>query len=313
MHYRTFGRTGLRVSTVSLGCNRLGDPGVDPVLWPPIVERALEAGVSLLDTSISYNQGRSEAIISQVTSHLSAPCYISSKVGFSIDFDLGGSYAQRDYSATAILRGIDVQLARLRRPCLDVCLLHSPSVRELESTDWARAIDTLRQQGKVRWFGISTSDHASGLWAIQHGADVLQIEFDLLNPSAADELLPAAVAHNVGIMVRTPLARGLLTGKFPVGQPIPSAQQWRRPKGEQLQLRLARVEQLRFLERPGQTLGQAAMRWVLSQPGVHCVVPGARTLEQLEENLAAADGELKPDELERVRALHAAWRPEGRW
>jgi myo-inositol catabolism protein IolS len=313
MRYRNFGRTGLCVSTVSMGSNRLGDPGADPLAWPPIVERALQLGVTFFDTSISYNQARSEAILGDVTSRHPEPTYISTKVGFSIDFDLGGDHARRDYSAGAILRDVDGQLQRLRRDAIDMYLLHSPTIHDLESNDWATAIDTLKAQGKVHWFGISTSDHASGKWAVEHGADLLQIEYDLLNPTAQDELLPLAARHNVGVMARTPLARGLLTGKFKAGAAIPPQQHWRRPTGDQLQLRLQRVEQLRFLERPGQTLGQAALRFVLAHPAVHCVVPGARTIEQLEANVPAADADLSADELRRVNQLHAAWRAEGRW
>ena len=313
MRYRTFGRTGLCVSTVSMGSNRLGDPGVDPAAWPPIVERALELGVNFFDTSVSYNQGRSEAILGEVTSRHVEPTFISTKVGFHIDFDLGGDHSKRDYSARAILRDVDGQLQRLRRDTIDMYMLHSPSVRDLETEDWATAIDTLKRDGKIRWFGISTSDHASGIWAIEHGADLLQIEYDLLNPTAEDALLPLASQHNVGIMVRTPLARGLLTGKFKAGEPIPPEQHWRRPRGDQLQLRLERVDQLRFLERPGQTLGQAALRFVLAHPAVHCAVPGARTVEQLESNVPAAEADLLPEELSRVQQLHAEWRAEGRW
>jgi myo-inositol catabolism protein IolS len=313
MRYRTFGRTGLNLSTVSMGTNRLGDPGVDPAAWPPIVERALELGVNFFDTSISYNQGRSEAILGEVTSRHPGETHLATKVGFDIDFEFSQGNPVRDYSARAILRDIAGQLQRLRRDAIDLYMLHSPSVQVLETNDWADAIATLKQQGKVCWFGISTSDHASGIWAIEHGADMLQIEYDLLNPTAADELLPLAQRHNVGIMVRTPLARGLLTGKFEMGVPIPPTQQWRRPKGDQLQLRLARIEQLRFLERAGQTLGQAALRFALAHPAVHCVVPGARTIGQLESNIPAADGDLSAQELDRVKDLHAAWRAEGRF
>ena len=110
MRFRTFGRTGLNVSTVSMGSNRLGDPGVDAAAWPPIVERALELGVNFFDTSISYNQGRSEAILGEVTSRHPAPTYISTKVGFNIDFEFSQAQPTRDYSAAAILRDIDGQL-----------------------------------------------------------------------------------------------------------------------------------------------------------------------------------------------------------
>lgn len=316
MRYRTFGRTGLSVAAVSMGCNRLGDPGVDPAAWPPVVERALQAGVNFFDTSISYNQGRSEALLGEVTSRHPLPTVIATKVGFDIDFEVAQDpppRPTRDYSANAILRDIDGQLARLRRAYVDMYMLHSPSVGVLEARNWAPAIDTLRRDGRIRWFGISTSDHASGMWAIEHGADLVQIEYDLLNPTAEDELLPLAARHNVGIMARTPLARGLLTGKFKAGAAIPPEQRWRRPRGDQLQLRLARIEQLRFLERPGQTLGQAALRFVLAHPAVHCVVPGARTVEQLTSNVPAADADLSPEELDRIRKLHAVWRTEGRW
>lgn len=261
MQYRTFGRTGLRVSTVSLGGNRLGDPGVDPGQWPPVVERALEQGVNFFDTAGSYNQGRSEAIIGEVAARHGSPTYVSTKVGVTVETN---DYANREFSSATILRDVDGQLRRLRREAIDVYLLHSPTVDQLRRDDWAAAFDRLREAGKVRWTGISTQDHASGIEAIRMGADVLQIEYDLLSPTAEDELLPLAQERNVGIMVRTPLARGLLTGKFPPGQPIPPAQQWRRPRGDQLQLRLACVEQLRFLERAGQTLGQAAIRFVLA-------------------------------------------------
>src|ERR1700732_3135639 len=114
MRYRTFGRTGLTVSTVSMGSNRLGDPGVDASAWPPIVERALQLGVTFFDTSISYTQARSEAIIGEVTSRHPQPTVIATKVGFDIDFEVaqGGAGEKpprptRDYSAKAILRDIE--------------------------------------------------------------------------------------------------------------------------------------------------------------------------------------------------------------
>jgi myo-inositol catabolism protein IolS len=313
VRYRTFGQTGLDFSTVSMGCNRLGDPGVDPAQWPPIVERAIDLGVNFFDTSISYNQGRSEQIVGDVTSRRDLRIYLGTKVGFDIDFERGREFQIKEYGAASILRDVEGSLRRLRRNTLDLYLLHSPSVEVLRGGDWLEALTRLRRDGKVRFWGISTDDHASGLEAIRQGAQVLQVEYDLLDPTAEDELLPAALAANVGVMVRTPLARGLLTGKFPPGQPIPPEQQWRRPRGERLELRLSRIEQLRFLERPGQTLAQAALRFVLAHEAVHCAVPGARTVEQLEANVPAADADLTADELAGVRALHAGWRAEGRW
>jgi myo-inositol catabolism protein IolS len=308
MRYTTFGRTGLTVSRLSMGCNRLGDPGVDPAQWPPIVQRALDLGITFFDSSENYNEGRSEAILGEVTSASMAPVVVATKGGFSTGADI-----VRDFSEESITRAARGSLGRLRRESIELYMLHSPSVTDLETATWPRAVETLKSEGTIRYFGISTSDHASGVRAIEMGADFLQIEYDLLDPSAEDELLPLARQLDIGIMIRTPLARGLLTGKFAVGQEIPPEQRWRRPTGDRLQLRLRRIEQLRFLERDDQTMAQAALRWLLAQPGVHCVIPGARTLEQLEANVRAIDGDLTDVELARVKKLHQEWRAEGRW
>jgi myo-inositol catabolism protein IolS len=306
MRYATFGRTGLSVSRLSMGCNRLGDPGVDPAQWPPVVQKALDLGITFFDSSENYNEGRSEEILGEVTSKSTAPVVVATKGGFS-----AGPSIVRDFSGPSITRAARGSLDRLRRESIELYMLHSPTVSRLESDSWPEAVKTLKTEGTIKYFGISTSDHASGIKAIEMGADFLQIEYDLLDPSAEDALLPLAIKHDIGIMIRTPLARGLLSGKFRAGQAIPAEQQWRRPTGDRLQLRLQRVEQL--LERDGQTLAQAALRWLLAQPGVHCVIPGARTVEQLEANVGAIDGDLTTDELARVKELHQEWRAEGRW
>ncbi len=309
MNYVTFGRTGLRVSSISMGCNRLGDDGVDPAQWPPIVRRALDLGVTFFDTSPSYNQGRSEEVLGEVLGSR-RDVVVATKGGVSA---VTNDFYRREFSARTILASAEESLRRLRCESVDIYMLHSPSVQQLDHDDWPEAISRLKSEGKIRHFGISTDDHASGIRAIELGAELLQIEYNLLDPTAEDELLPLAARENIGIMVRMPLARGLLSGKFASGRPIPPEQQWRRPHGDQLALRLARIDQLRFLEREGQTLAQAAVRWVLANPAVHCAIPGARTVEQLEQNVAGIDGAITPAELARVRALHTAWRAEGRW
>jgi myo-inositol catabolism protein IolS len=308
MRYTTYGRTGLSVSRLSMGCNRLGDPGVDPAQWPPIIQKALDLGITFFDTSENYNEGRSEAVLGDVTSTSTTPVVIATKGGFS-----SGASIVRDFSEESILKAARASLTRLRRDTIELYMLHSPTVAQLENDTWPNAIETLKAEGTIKHFGISTTDHASGVKAIEMGADFLQIEYDLLDPTAEDVLLPLARKYDIGIMIRTPLARGLLSGKFAAGRAIPAEQQWRRPTGDRLQLRLERIEQLRFLERDGQTLAQAALRWLLAQPGVHCVIPGARTIEQLEANVGAIDGDVTADELARVKQLQAEWRAEGRW
>jgi aryl-alcohol dehydrogenase-like predicted oxidoreductase len=275
MRYATYGRTGLSVSRLSMGCNRLGDPGVDPAQWPPIVQKALDLGITFFDTSENYNEGRSEAVLGEVTSTSRIPVVIATKGGFSSGADI-----VRDFSEESILKAARASLKRLQRSTIELYMLHSPTVAQLENDTWPNAIETLKAEGTIKHFGISTTDHASGVKAIEMGADFLQIEYDLLDPTAEDVLLPLARKHDIGIMIRTPLARGLLSGKFPAD---------------------------------GQTLAQAALRWLLAQSSVHCVIPGARTIEQLKANVGAVDGDVTADELEQVASLHQQWRSEGRW
>ncbi len=307
MQYRAFGNTGVQVSTVSFGGNRLGDPGEPPEVWPPVVERALALGVTMFDTSSSYNQGRSESILGQVTARWPSPTVIATKGGVPVETN---DFPNRDFSAATIQRDAAASLQRIGRPAIDLYMLHSPTVHQLETQDWAAAYAQLQAAGMVRHTGISTSDHASGVRALRHGLSFLQIDYSILETGAEEELLPLAMERGAGIMVRMPLARGLLTGKFPVGQPISAEQHWRRPSGTLLQTRLRQVEELRFLERPGQTLAQAAIRVVLRHPAVHCAIPGARTVSQLESNVAAADGDLTDAEYQQIRSLQARWQTE---
>src|SRR5882672_8957983 len=114
MRYTTFGGTGLTVSRLSMGCNRLGDPGVDPAAWPPIVRRALDRGVTFFDSSENYNEGRSESILGDVLSVHDGPTVIATKGGFS-----SGASIIRDYSGESIIRAAKESRARLRRESID--------------------------------------------------------------------------------------------------------------------------------------------------------------------------------------------------
>src|SRR5215208_174161 len=169
MRYTTFGRTGLSVSRLSMGCNRLGDPGVDPAQWPPIVRRALDLGITFFDSSENYNEGRSEAVLGEVTGTRNGSVVIATKGGFS-----SGASIVRDFSEEAITRAGRDSLKRLKRDSIELYMLHSPSVAQLENDSWPKAIEALKSEGTIRYFGISTSSHESGIKAIEMGADFLQ-------------------------------------------------------------------------------------------------------------------------------------------
>src|SRR4051812_18355052 len=130
MRYTTFGRTGLNVSRLSMGCNRLGDPDADPAQWPPIVKRALELGVTFFDTSNSYNQGRSEAVVGEVTAASATPTVIATKGGVPVETN---DYPNREFNAGTILAAANDSLARLQRDTIGLYMLHSPTVHQLET------------------------------------------------------------------------------------------------------------------------------------------------------------------------------------
>ncbi|HEV7215173.1 MAG TPA: aldo/keto reductase, partial [Chloroflexota bacterium] len=130
MYYVNFGATRIPVSAVSMGCNRLGDEGVDPAVWPPIVRRALELGVRLFDTSSSYNQGRSETILGEATAGWPERTYIATKVGVPV---LSNDYPNREFTPATILRDAVGSLQRIGRQAFDLYMLHSPTVQQLQS------------------------------------------------------------------------------------------------------------------------------------------------------------------------------------
>ncbi len=138
----------------------------------------------------------------------------------------------------------------------------------------------------------------------------MQLNYSLLNPAAAHDLLPWCAANDIGTLIRGPLAQGLLAGTFTAATRFDDSVRtgWNEGAGrEQFLRRLEQVEQVRFLARADRTLAQAALQWVLAHPAVSCAIPGAKSVAQVTSNAVAADDQLTEDELARLAALTAAW------
>lgn len=306
MHRRTLGATGLVVSEISLGCNRIGGaPRQSEDAWIAFIHRALDLGINFFDTAANYARGRSEELLGRALAGRS-DAYICSKVGRPRQAD-GRTVA--DMSAAHVTAEVEDGLRRLGRDSVDVMMLHSPHLDDPRKDDGAEALRRLKEQGKVRHWGISLPDgEAVGFWAIEAGAEVLQVEHNLLLPAPERELFPLARERGVGIVSRIPLAKGVLSGKYAIGSADRPSSPGLAPQGAAFELQLARLEQVRFLERSDQTLAQAALRYVLSDAAVSCAIPGARTLEQLEANASASNGVgLGAAELSRVREVQRGW------
>ena len=303
MHYRQLGTTDVNVSEISLGCNRLGESHSPDSHWIDLVRRAVDLGVNLFDTSESYGWGRSEEMIGQALGNR-ADVLIASKVS-----RVQGTN-EKDLSAARIIQQAEASLRRLQRDCIEIYQLHSPSLADMQQFDWPEAMVKLKEQGKIRFAGVSINDVASGKWLLEQGlAEVLQVDYSLVAPQDGRELFPLAEQHQVAILVRMPMARGALTGKFQPGATV-SKENRASMLGDKAAVYVERAEAFRpIVERhPDLTLGQFALRYAISPKAVTAAIPGARNLAQLTQNVAASNGiGLSAAELAEIAAIQAQW------
>jgi aryl-alcohol dehydrogenase-like predicted oxidoreductase len=305
MYYRELGATGIRVSEVGMGCNRLGEGGQPDEHWVRLVRHAADLGVNLYDTSESYNWGRSEDVLGKALG-ARADVYVATKMSRVRETNA------KDFSAARMMDTVEGSLRNLRRECIDLYQLHSPSREDMERDDWAEGLARLKRQGKIRHGGVAVNSAADGMWLIEQGlaeggglVEFMQITYNLFEIEVEDELLALARERAVGLLCRMPLARGILTGKFQPGEEVPDGHR-ARLDGEHGD-RLALAEDLRALGAAYEGgMTRLALHFSLAAPAISAIIPGARTIDQLEENVSASNGSIiSPGlrgEIDRIRA-----------
>lgn len=301
MHYRPLGRTGAHVSEIGMGCNRLGEKDEPDAHWIELVHAAVDLGITVFDTAEAYGWGRSETIIGQAIGNRQ-DVLIASKV--SRDRETGA----KEWQPERIIARAEDSLRRLQRDTIDIYQLHSPSLAEMQSYDWPKAMDTLKQQGKIRFSGVSIKDAESGRWLIENGlAQVLQVDYSMLVTAVGNEIFPLAEEHGVGILIRMPMARGVLTGKFTAKTDTEGHRA--AMLGEKLDDMIVHARQLApIAQRHDGSFGQFALRYAVSPKAVSAAIPGARTIEQLTQNVAASNGYgLDAATLAEISAIQATW------
>lgn len=302
MHHRQLGNHDATVSEISFGCNRLGEAHSPDAHWVDLVRQAVDLGVNLFDTAESYGWGRSEEILGQAIGNRSE-ILIASKVSRVQETNA------KDFSAERIIAQAEASLRRLQRDCIDIYQLHSPTLADLQEFDWPEAMSRLKTAGKIRFSGVSINDVASGEWLIEQGlADVLQVEYSMVAPAVGEALFPLAEEAGVGILVRMPMARGILTGKFQPGRAV--GKEYRASMlGDKVSDYVDQAAAFaRTMPDDGWTLGQLALRYAITPKAVSAAIPGARTVEQLRQNVAASDGEgLSEEELVAVTIVQSRW------
>jgi len=295
MKYRLLGKTGISVSEVSFGTWAIGGSWghVDEQTALAGLARAMEAGVNFFDTADVYGDGRAESLLHKATQGRESEIHVATK------FCRRGDIADPStYSWDTVSGYCEDSLRRLGREAIDLYQIHCAPHSILEDGAVFDVLDRLKQQGKIRHYGVSVETVADGLTAIAHpGVDALQVIFNLFRQKPITELFPETLARNVGILVRLPLASGLLTGKFREsdtfatddhrhfnrdGQSFNVGETFAGlpfEKGVQL------AAQLRWIAEGRGSMAQAAMRWILQHPAVTCVIPGFKNAAQIDDNL----------------------------
>jgi aryl-alcohol dehydrogenase-like predicted oxidoreductase len=262
------------------------------------IEVSLDAGITFYDTADVYGAGHSEELLGQAMSGRRDRFIVASKIGWT-GFDREADRSAYD-SVDALIAGVEGSLRRLGTDVLDVIQCHV-DYREPNTDVFIEGFRKLKEQGKVRAWGVSTSDLEHLKYFNADGdCDTLQIDYSILNRTPEEETLPYCRANGIGVIVRGPLAMGLLAGKFGPDQSFPDddfRQQWIDDADQNRQYRddLRVVDGLRAVVPEGQTMAEFALRFVRSNPAVSVVIPGARNGQQAAANAAAGAAPLLSD------------------
>ena len=312
MDLRNLGSSGLRVSSVGLGCNNFGGRiGLDATR--AVVDRAIDIGITLFDTADSYgNRGGSETLLGETLGDRRKKIVLATKVGWAMD-DAG---ALKGGSRRYVMSAVEDSLRRLKTDWIDLYQFHvHDPLTPIEET--LRAFDDLVRAGKVRYIGWSNAaawQLTDAVWTSRTlGLSRFistQAEFSLLETAARRDLLPACSAMGVGLLPFFPLASGLLSGKYKRGEASPSGTRLAStPKmGERYMTdaNWAKLESLEtFCAAHGKALLDLAFAWLLSFDAVSSVIAGATRPEQIDANVAAAAWRLDATERAEVDRILA--------
>lgn len=312
------GRTGRSVGVVGLGCWQLGgdwgDVGDETALG--VLEAAVDAGVTFLDTADVYGDGRSERLVGRFLAArggAGSGLTVATKMGRRADPHVADAYTLDAFRAWT-----DRSRGNLGVDTLDLVQLHCPPTAVLSRESTYDALDTLVAERRIAAYGVSveTVDEALTAIARPHVASI-QIILNVFRRKPLERVLPAAAEAGVGIVARVPLASGLLSGKYDAstqfaendhrsynrhGEAFDVGETF---SGVPYDVGVAAAREVAALTPDGATTAQLALRWIVDQPGVSVVIPGARNPEQARANAAAADlAPLPQDTSDRLRAIY---------
>ena len=329
MEYRSFGKTDLKVSEIGFGCQSLGG-GLyykDDSESIMTLQQAFGSGINFYDTSDHYSQGMSERLIGRAFKDRRDRVILSSKAG-TLYYSIGNlalrmrpllrpmsyllhpmkislhlmraSQKGSDFSAEYLTKAVHGSLRRLQTDYLDLFQLHKPPSSILEEGDFCETLEKLKDQGKIRYYGVSCATVDDALICLKHpGISSVQVGISLLDQEAITKLLPVAREKTLVVIARNPRAQGHLTNTLSDIM----AETYARNQRE-FEDRKNRAKQFQFLIKENRTLAQAALQFILQLHGVSVVIPRSVNREQLEENLGALTAPpLTKEELLKIESM----------
>ncbi|MBM7570633.1 aldo/keto reductase [Aquibacillus albus] len=315
MNYRQLGNTDMKVSELSFGTWAIGGA------WGKTndeeslkgLQRAMDAGVNFFDTADVYGDGHSEELLAKATEGKESEIHVATK------FCRAGDIHDPDtYSEKAVTEYCEASLKRLNRESIDLYQIHCPPIEILKDGSVFEVLDKLKQQGKIRYYGVSVETVEEGLFCLeQSNVSTLQVIFNMLRQKMTDELFPKAQEKNVGILARVPLASGLLTGKFSENHQFESDDHRNFNKdgdafnvgetfgGLEFNKGVELSNQLKWVADGRGSMTRAALKWILEHDAISTVIPGFKTVKQVEDNLGALDVKgFSEEELNRIAEFY---------
>jgi aryl-alcohol dehydrogenase-like predicted oxidoreductase len=313
VNYRKLGATGLEVSEVGYGAWGIaGDAwlGAEDERSLEAMNRAVDLGLDFIDTALAYGGGHSERLVGKILAERDETIHVATKVPPKNQIwpAPGGIPPEEVFPGDYVRECTEQSLQNLGLEAIEVQQFHVWQDDWVGRGDWLEAIEDLKEEGKIRFFGVSINDHQpeNALRLIETGVvDTVQVIYNVFDQSPEDELLPACREHGVGVIVRVPFDEGALTGRIAPDTTFEEGDfrnhYFRGDRKQEVQDRVrAIVSELGASE---DEIAEIALRYILSHPAVSTVIPGMRSVRNVERNMAVGDGRGLPED--QVQKLHS--------
>ncbi len=316
MKYRTLGKTGFKVSEISLGTWQVGGKwgsSFDDKNAEVIINQAIDNGINFIDTADVYSDGLSEAAAARVVKSRKERIYMATKCGRRLK-----EHNNAAYTIEALMRFVEDSLKNMKLDALDLIQLHCPPAEVYYRPEIFDAFDKLKKQGKILNMGVSVERVEEAVKAVEFpNVTTVQIIFNMFRQRPSELFFGIAAKKNVGILARVPLASGLLSGKYTQSTVFEKGDhrfgnrhgEWfdrgETFSGIDFDTGLKAVEELKTVFKGDTALALWAIRWILMFKEVSCVIPGASRPEQVLENIKA--GNIKPLSAGQMKAVYAVY------